>query len=288
MLIDYFTSVTVLPSLLTVLRPPGEPAEVGYRALAPVDRFLERHRIAVVGGTALVAIAGLPLLFHLHFDFNPVNLRSAKVESVATFLDLRNDPTVAANAINVLTSNADEADKIAARLKAIPEVDQVMTVKSLIPDDQERKLAMIGSLSRQLQQSLSTEDGARGPSDAQNVAALRGTVDTLTRLADAAGSGSGAEQAKRLAASLTRLAQADKSKRDAVETAFIVPLKTALGELRDYLQAGPVSLKNMPETVLRQWVSADGRIRVQATPKGDPNDNDVMQHFARAILAQFP
>ncbi|MBN8935504.1 MAG: MMPL family transporter, partial [Rhizobiales bacterium] len=84
MLIAYLTSVTVLPALLTLLRPPGEPEPIGYRVLAPVDRFLERHRIAVIGGTALVAIAGLPLLYYLTFDFNPINLRSPKVESVAT------------------------------------------------------------------------------------------------------------------------------------------------------------------------------------------------------------
>lgn len=287
MLIAYFTSVTVLPALLTIFKPPGEPEEVGYRAFAPIDRFLERHRIAVVGGTALVAVAGLPLLLHLHFDFNPVNLRSPKVESVATFLDLRSDPTVAANAINVLVPNLDQAALVANRLKTISEVDQVTDVKNLIPADQDRKLAMIRGLARQLQQSLSAEDGARAPSDAQNVAALQGTADTLTRLA-ASVTGKGADAANRLAASLTKLAQADKAKRDAVETAFIVPLRTALGELRDYLQAAPVTIKNLPESVLRQWVSPDGRMRVQATPKGDPNDNDTMQHFGRAVQAQFP
>ncbi|AMN43596.1 MMPL family transporter [Rhodoplanes sp. Z2-YC6860] len=287
MLIAYFTSLTVLPALLTIFKPPGEPEEVGYRIFAPVDRFLERHRIAVVGGTALVAIAGLPLLAHLHFDFNPVNLRSTKVESVATFLDLRNDPTVAVNAINVLVPNLKDAEATAERLKKIPEVDQVMTVASLIPADQDSKLAMIRGLARQLQQPLSAEDGAHAPSDAQNVAALQGTADMLTRLA-ASASGSGANAANRLAASLTKLAQADKAKRDAVETAFILPLRVALGELRDYLQAAPVSVSNLPESVLRQWVSADGRMRVQAIPKGDPNDNDTMQHFGRAVQAQFP
>ena len=287
MLIAYFTSVTVLPALLTILRPPGEPEEVGYRVFAPVDRFLERHRIAVVGGTALVAIAGLPLLMHLHFDFNPVNLRSSKVESVATFLDLRNDPTVAVNAINVLVPNLNDADATAERLKKIPEVDQVTTVKNLVPTDQERKLAMIRGLSRQLQQSLSAEDGARAPSDAQNIAALQSTADTLSRLA-ASANGRGSEQARRLAASLSKLAQADPSKREAVEAAFIGPLKTALGELRDYLQAGPVSVANLPESVKSQWVTPDNRVRVQAIPKGDPNDNDTMQHFGRAVQAQFP
>jgi hopanoid biosynthesis associated RND transporter like protein HpnN len=241
----------------------------------------------VVGGTALVAVAGLPLLFYLHFDFNPINLRSPTVESVATFLDLRTDPAIGANSISVMRPNPNDADAVAERLGKIPEVDQVTTVKSLVPADQDRKLAMIRGLARQLQQSLSAEDPARGPSDARNVAAMRGLADTLTRLA-AAGTGRGADQANRLASSLTRLAQAGKAQRDAAETAFVVPLRIALGELRGYLQAEPVSVRNLPESLSSQWVATDGRTRVQATPKGDPNDNETLRHFARAILAAFP
>ena len=82
MLIAYVTAITVLPALLTILKPPGEPEQIGYRVLAPVDRFLERHRIPVIAGTALIALAGLPLLYYLTFDFNPLNLRSPDVESV--------------------------------------------------------------------------------------------------------------------------------------------------------------------------------------------------------------
>ena len=287
MLIAYFTSITVLPALLTLLKPPGEPEGIGYRALAPVDRFLEKHRIAVVGGTGLVAIAGLPLLFYLAFDFNPINLRSPKVESVATFLDLRNDPTLGVNSISVVLPNINDIDKVADQLRKIPEVDHVNSVKDLVPADQDRKLALIRGLSRQLQQSLSTENGARGPQDDQNVAALRGTADTLMRLA-AAASGRGADEANRLARGLTRLAQAGKAQRDAAETAFVVPLRIALGELREYLKAEPVSIRNLPASVLRQWVTQDGRTRVQAPPKGDSNDNETLRHFARAIQAQFP
>jgi len=31
----------------------------------------------------------------LHFDFNPIHLRNPKVESIATYLDLRKGPTPA-------------------------------------------------------------------------------------------------------------------------------------------------------------------------------------------------
>src|SRR6185436_20288655 len=124
-------SITVLPALLTILHPPGEEEPIGYRVLAPIDRFLERHRIPVIAGTILVAVAGLPLLYYLHFDFNPINLRSPTVESVATFLDLRTDPALGANSISVLRPNAKDANAVADRLGKIPEVDQVTTVNSL-------------------------------------------------------------------------------------------------------------------------------------------------------------
>jgi hopanoid biosynthesis associated RND transporter like protein HpnN len=169
----------------------------------------------------------------------------------------------------------------------MPEVERVNTVQDLVPADQERKLAMIGGLARRLDSALHSESGGPPPTDAQNVAALKGAAATLTRLAGSA-AGRGADAANRLATSLTRLADADRAKRDAAEAAFVMPLRIALNELRGYLQAGPVTQATLPENLLRQWVAPDGRVRLQAIPKGDPNDNDTLRHFAAAIQAQFP
>ena len=108
MLIAFLSSITVLPALLKLLNPPGEKEAVGYAFLAPVDRFLEDYRIPIVVGTLALVIAGTPLLYFMKFDFNPMNLRNPRAESIATFLDLRRDPKTGANAVNVLThSDAD-------------------------------------------------------------------------------------------------------------------------------------------------------------------------------------
>ena len=79
MIIAFLMSITFLPALLVLLKPPGEPREVGYRMLAPVDRFMARHRRLILAITAIGVASGLPLLSRLEFDFNPINLRSAKV-----------------------------------------------------------------------------------------------------------------------------------------------------------------------------------------------------------------
>src|SRR5262249_43384594 len=72
MIIAFLASIRLLAAVLTLLRPPGEPKEMGFKSLAPLDRFMERHRIPIIVGTGLVVAAGLPLLYWLQFDFNPL------------------------------------------------------------------------------------------------------------------------------------------------------------------------------------------------------------------------
>ena len=78
MLVAFITSITALPALLKLLNPPGESEPVGYAFLAPVDQFLEKHRVPSSSARCCVAIGGLPLLYFMKFDFNPINLRNPK------------------------------------------------------------------------------------------------------------------------------------------------------------------------------------------------------------------
>jgi hopanoid biosynthesis associated RND transporter like protein HpnN len=286
MLIAFVTSITHLPALLTVLSPPGEPEEIGYRALAPVDRFLERYRIAVVGGTGLVALLGAPLLYFLTFDINPVNLRNKNVESVATFIDLSNDPNIGANAIAVLTRSPTEATATADRLRQLPEAGRVTTLASFVPDNQEQKLKLIKDLKKKLGPALAAKVRP-APTDAENVAALRNAAKFTLEIVGGR-AGPGADAAKRLAADLTQLAEADQTARDQVAAAFLQPLKIVLDDWRELLQAQPVSFETLPMQLVNEWVTADGRVRVDVMPKGDPNDTEVLRTFARAVLAVYP
>src|SRR6202021_270252 len=154
MLVAFLSSITVLPALLDLLNPPGEKEPVGYAFLAPVDHFLEKHRVAIIVGTLLIAVAGLPLLYFLRFDFNPINLRSAKVESIATFLDLRKDPNTGANALNVMTNSEAEAKQIEERLAKVPEVLSVRSLDNFVPEEQPGKLKLMAQAAKVLNPPL--------------------------------------------------------------------------------------------------------------------------------------
>lgn len=287
MLIAFATSVTLLPALLSRVKPPPEPAPLGYAALAPVDRFLERNRMPILIVTAVVVAAGLPLLYWLRFDFNPMNLRSPKVESVATYLDLKADPHSGANDIQVLAPTLAAADRTATKLRALPEVARVTTLSSFVPDRQHDKLALIANAAATLDPVLNPAGAPAPPTDAQDVSMLGSTAGTLTTLAGAA-DGKGAAAARRLAAALSTLAAADAGARQRAAAAFVPPLRTALGQLRALLRAQPVSRATLPAAVADQWLTPSGQARVDIAPKGDANNNQVLQKFAAAVEAVAP
>jgi len=287
MIVAFLTSITLIPALLTVLRPPGEPKEMGFKSLAPVDRFMERHRIPVIIGTGLVVAAGLPLLYWLQFDFNPLNLRSTNVESVATFLELRSDPAIGASSIFVLAPNKEAAQADVEKLSKLPEVSSVKTIENFIPDDQPPKLAAIRQLASVLDPVLRPDPNKKPPTDADNVAALKAAVDALKQAAGTQ-TGRGAVAAKRLGEDLAKLAQGDEAMRTRAQAAMVSPLNTALDELRNYLQAQPVTLETLPPEIAREWVTQDGRFKVEILPKGDPTDNETLRQFARAVQAVEP
>lgn len=287
MLVAFLTSITTLPALLDLLNPPGESEPVGYAFLAPVDEFLEKHRVVIIVGTLLIAIAGLPLLYFMKFDFNPINLRNRHAESIATFLDLRKDPNTGANAINVMTNSEADARKIEAKLEKVPEVLRVMSIDSFVPDNQPAKLKLIAQAAKVVGPALNPDSVDAPPSDEENIEALKSSVESLRKTAGDAKSG-GAVAARRLADALSKLAEANQAVRDKAQSVFVIPLKVTLDQLKNTMLAQTVSLKNLPPELVAGWKTKDGLMRVEALPKGDPNDNDNLRKFADAVLAAEP
>ena len=287
MLIAYVTSITLLPALITVLNPTGEAEPIGYAALAPVDRFLQVHRVPVIVGTLAVAVLGAPLLYYLTFDFDPIHLRSPKTESISTLLALGGDPQAGSNSVNIVTASLDEAVSAADKLRTLPQVLEVRTLLSFVPQDQDKKLGLIRDLNRQLGPALQKPGSSKPPTDADNIAALNGMADQLNKIAGTT-SGAGADAAKRLAADAVKLAQANEETRARAQNAFIAPLETGIAQLRGFLTAQQISRDNLPGSLKQLWVTPDGRARVEVAPKGDTNDTEVLRSFARAVLAVYP
>jgi hypothetical protein len=156
-----------------------------------------------------------------------------------------------------------------------------------VPSDQPAKLKLIEKAAKVLMPVINPESIDAAPSDAENVESLKSSVDSLRKTAGD-GKGPGAVASRRLADALQKLADADQATRDKAQDVFISPLKTTLDGMKALLSAQPVTAKNLPPELVDAWKAKDGLIRVEALPKGDPNDNDNLRKFADAVLTAEP
>jgi hypothetical protein len=65
-------------------------------------------------------------------------------------------------------------------------------------------------------------------------------------------------------------------------------LRYSLGALKKALDPRPVTAQTIPPALKRQWVTPDGRARVEILPKGDPNDTPALRQFVEAVLQTAP
>jgi hopanoid biosynthesis associated RND transporter like protein HpnN len=287
MVIGLALNLTLLPALIRLLRPPVQGEAVGSPRMAPVDRFLIRRRKLVLWAFAVSTLISVALLPFVRFDFNPMHLRNAHGEAMSTLNDIIKDPTQTPNTIDVLAPSLAAADRLGDRLGKLPEVAQTITLSSFVPDDQAAKLAAISDAQLLLDPTLNPFELQAAPSDADVVASLRNTAAKL-RAAAGTGAAGGAADALRLAAALDAIAAGSPALRARATQALIPPLNTLLDELRALLTAEPVTLKSLPPDMARDWVTPDGRARIQVSPKGDSNDNGVLKTFSKAVRAIAP
>jgi hopanoid biosynthesis associated RND transporter like protein HpnN len=290
MFVAYFSTLTLLPALIRLLKPPGEAASPGFPFLAPVDEFLQQHRKPILIGTLAVLVGASPLLLHLRFDFNPLHLKDPKTESMQTLLSLKDRPEGAVNDVAVLAPSVAAADATAQRLAALPEVGSITTLSTFIPTDQSPKLALIANTAQQLLPAL-TQTPAPAATDAQRVAALKRASNQLAYAAEDY-PGPGAAEAKRLSASLAKLASADAATRDRAESAFSMPLNLALQQVSMLLQPTEITRETLPPGLVRQWLAPNGQALVQISPRVppgvDPGDDAMLRRFANAVKHAEP
>jgi hopanoid biosynthesis associated RND transporter like protein HpnN len=287
MMAAFVTTITLLPALLTVFGPPGEPERMGFVALAPADRFLARHRVAVVAGTIIVVLAGMPLLSRMRFDFDPIHLQDPDSEAVSTYRELIKVPELGISSVNIVAPSVAEVDRFTQSAAGLPEVSETRSIHSLVPSDQDRKLPVIQRAAAALGPAVNPLATRPPPSDGETIGAIRAAVTDLRRLATA-GESDAAAAASRLSGLLDRLANADAAVRDKARDALIAPLRLDLDRLRNMLRPQRVTAQSVPPELARDWVAPDGRARIEVLPQGDPNDTATLRRFAAAVLAIAP
>ena len=292
MFIALFINLTLLPALMKLAPLPKDAAAAAPQAGGPIERLVLRHGRTVIVVALLAALAGLAAAPFTRFDFNPLNLKDPKTESVATLVELTRDPDSSPYGIDILARDLTAAKATARRLDALPEVSRSLTLSSFVPEDQDAKLELIDEIALFMGPALAPASATPALDAEARAAALEEFRRDLGELRESdIGDPALAAALERLATALDGLAARIAGNVEALrrlEDRLLRYLPKALDDLRTALGAQPLGLDDLPETLRRDWVTAEGRARIEVKPQGGLAGNDQLRGFAEAVLAVEP
>ena len=293
-LIGVITSLSLLIALIEKFPPKDaipKPIRIPdiLRQLANLPmRKPTQVRIAAV----LFTLASLASLYWLRFDYNPMHLKPLHTESLEVFEELMAGPNPPLSA-TVLMNSANEAEQMAQRLRALPSVGRVMTLNSFVPTQQDEKLAILESLSLSLGLGI-PENLQLKPADAEHdLAAIKSLKELARNYNGDANTKAGMTQ---LADALDQWLLADEKTSAAERNQHLTLLRDALlgsmpqllQRLHNALNAGPVTITELPDELRQEWVSTAGQYKVEAYPRENINEDAALIRFADDVTRVAP
>lgn len=283
MLIAFFLNITLLPAFLAFTKPPAESESVGYLWAAPIDRFIENHRKKILWLSLCIALIGGAIASQVRFDFDPLNLKDPKTESVSTLFDAMKDPDFNTYTIAILRPSLKEAQELADKIEKLPEVDHVMTLASFVPEDQDDKLALISDASMIFASTLNASAPQTPVTDAEILDSLTKLVAKLHAVPDQP-------------ASITRLAKAietvvqrnDSQLLQRLHKNLVTVMQSKLALIKQSLSADTVTIESITDDLRRDWITPDGQALIQVYPKGNARDYKILIAFTDAVRQIAP
>jgi hopanoid biosynthesis associated RND transporter like protein HpnN len=294
-LIGFFCTITLLPALISLSRRPEAPVTFGDAVWT--TRLVDlpvRHPRAVRFAAVALTIGSVLVLPHARFDNNPLNVRDPKSESVRALSDLLDHGATSPWSLNAVSPDLAHAEALAERLRAVPEVGQVVSVTDFVPGDQEAKLGIIEDMGIFLGPLTPAEGGPPKASVETRVAALRHLSEELRHLlrvsADPALTRSADALASEIDAYIAALPPGDAAdaELDALQQSVLGSLPEQLRILDAALGAGHVTLENLPRALVEQMIADDGQVRVQIFPRENLADHASLAQFVDAVKAAVP
>lgn len=283
MIIAFILNITLLPALITIFRPPPESSTIGYAWMRPVDSFLVRFRKILMPVFVLITITGLFYASQIRFDFDPLNLKDPNSESVQTLFNIMEDPDATIYTIQILAPSLKEAQKLAKQIDQLPQVDHTMTLASFIPKDQNDKLELIDDAKFMLDPSLHPLEVKNKPTDQEIYTTLRKASNSLKLLSK------DKTEAHELASVLdTIIAKNDNVLLKQLDNAMITGITNHLEQLRMMLSGDEADLNSINDELRRDWITQDGRAKIEVYPKGNPRNHEVLAAFTQAVREIVP
>ncbi|MCR9254647.1 MAG: MMPL family transporter [Alphaproteobacteria bacterium] len=274
-LIAFLASITVIPALVALR--PGILGGRSVPALPSLPRPVARGLILVA---ILVGAASLFQAPQARFDADPMKLRNPDAASVQAYDWLLQDPDRAPQRMGVIAESREEAVAMAARLDAVPEVENALWLGDLVPKDQDEKLMLIDLAWPSLEFIVVGTPVALA-SEPETEALLDRLPDRLRAL--------GLAEADVLAREIDGWRESTDPVTDRALAAGIFRFFPQLiGRIEAQLDVDYATVDSLPDALVDRYRSADGRYLVDIVPKGDVSAAASRAAFVEAVNAEIP
>ncbi|HXX81147.1 MAG TPA: MMPL family transporter [Thermodesulfovibrionales bacterium] len=291
MFISFFANLTILPALLTLL--PLQRWNVRQASSGGALLILPyTHPKTVLSVAIILGLGALALFPRVYFDYNPLNLYDKKSEAIATVKDLFKDTDSSPWTISILVKGAGEAKALAEKLGSLHEVKMAMTISDFVPESQQEKLRILSDIRLMMPPTLKGLE-VKHSSYEQELASLN-TFEEALRKSLRSFSGQDARGARRLYEDIGRFQTMLKDPGNgqkafaALEEGLLSGLPSLLERLGTLLQAGAVDMHSLPQDLVSQYVSVDGRYRVQVFPRENLLDRHALERFIHSVRTLAP
>ena len=285
MLIAFACTMVFLPAAITVCRPGPETRQAGFPWAVPIDAWLARRRLAVMGGFAgIFVLAGIALP-RLEFDSDPLHTKDPTTEAMRTLEDLLASPLTNPYSADIIVPNVAEAAKLTDLLGPMKVTGEVLTIDSFVPENQKEKLATVADAAAILAPTLAPREPAAQVTAEQ----IRMAASTaLAQIEPALARLPKDHPLAAIAGDLRQLITAPDPVLLSAEQSLIRFLPAEIDRLRAALAASPSTRADIPADIARDWVLPDGRARVQVLAHAGQRDSQGLAVFVDAVRNVAP
>jgi len=289
-----------LPALLVI--------EERWRRRAPVSEIssaeesggfverLYRYPWATLAASAFLVMLSLLALGKIGTDFNLLRLQSERNESVIwaerIFASARRSVLMG----ELMARSLEEVERKAAALRRLPSVEKVDSILSVLPEEQERKLALM----RELRPLLAEMTIQHPETETVDLAALRTTLQHLSAKIEEGDEApqTPAEEALRqdlrearqlIAQFLHRSQQLPPAEIQQALLTFQQALRHDLADklaiLQRNVEAQPVTIQDLPQELQSRYVGKTGYFRLFVFPAENVWEPQPLARFVRDLQA---
>ena len=292
--IAFISAITLVPAILSVLAGSEVKITRAYSKLTPQhEGWLQAHRSTIRKGATLVlifvGIASVWLIPQVRFDGDPINLKNPAAPSMKAFNDLVNHQPARTFAVQVLTEPGESLHQMVQELKVLPQVLDVETLDSMLPSDQESKLAHLNVLADLLPAQIEPATDFTFDEQMNHLTSWREAVtvmaDTESTTEDIRSS------AARLKQALEGFIATSNSSPDAIaslQMSLVQGFPRLFAAARQMADLDRATVDNIDAGFRRRYIAQDGRWRLEVLPKGDMQDPAQLNEFVTAVLKVAP